>query len=401
MTERRLLTILLAGFLAACARPPQAAQRHATLVLVSIDGFRWDYLDRGMTPNLARLAREGVRARAMVPVFPTKTFPNHYSIVTGRYPGHHGIIGNTFSAPELGLRYTMTDRSAVRDPRFYGGEPIWVTAERQGQRTAPDFWPGSEAAIGGVRPTYTVSYDPVLPDADRANRVLGLLDAPPRRRPTFITMYMSGVDAAGHRYGPDAPETGAAIAHADSVVGVLMAGLARLGLADDVDLIVVSDHGMAVTSPDRVIRLGDYMPTDWLDVDEISPTLMAWPRAGLEDSVYRRLRTAPHLTVYRRAEVPARYHLDGSPRMPPVIALADPGWTIRRSGEKGSYGAHGYDDSLSDMGAIFIARGPAFRQGVEVPAFRNIHLYALMAAVLGLTPAENDGSLDSVRSVLR
>lgn len=403
MGEGRFLrVVLIAVCLAACARPTQPQSRRPTVVLVSIDGFRWDYLDRGITPNLARLAEEGVRARAMVPVFPTKTFPNHYSIVTGCYPAHHGIIGNTFSAPELGLKYSMHDRSVVRDGRFYGAEPIWVTAERQGQRTAPFFWPGSEAAIEGVRPTYSMPYNPVLPDADRVSRVLGWLDMPVRRRPTFVTMYMSGVDAAGHGFGPDAPETRAAIAHADSVIGILMAGLTRRGFADSVNLIVVSDHGMAATDSDRVIRLGDYLPRDWTDVDNLSPTLMAWPRAGLEDSMYRRLRKAPHLTVYRRAELPARFHLEGSPRVPPVIAMADPGWTIRWGDETGwnSHGNHGYDDSLPDMGAIFVARGPAFRHGVVAPAFRNIHVYALMAAVLGLKPAPNDGSLDSVRMVL-
>ncbi len=160
---------------------------------------------------------------------------------------------------------------------------------------------------------------------------------------------------------------------------------------------------MAATSPDSVIRLGDYVPRAWIEVDNLSPTLMAWPRAGLEDSMYERLRKAPHLTVYRKAQLPARYHLEGSPRIPPVIAIADAGWTIRWRSEKGwnTHGDHGYDDSLPDMRALFVARGPAFRRGALVPAFRNIHLYALMAAVLGLEPAENDGSLDTVRAMLR
>ena len=408
MTKRCLFrAVLLAASLAACAPSPESSpppqSRPPTIILVSIDGFRWDYLDRGVSPNLARLAREGVRARAMVPVFPSKTFPNHYSIVTGLYPAHHGIIGNTFTAPELGLQYSMHDRTAVRDARFYGGEPIWVTAERQGQRTAPFFWPGSEAAIEGVRATYSTAYDPELPDSVRASRVLAWLDEPRARRPTFITMYMSGVDNAGHRYGPDSPETRAAIAHADSAIGILVAGLTRRRLADSVNVIVVSDHGMAATSPDSVIRLGDYIPRSWIDVDNLSPTLMAWPHAGLEDSMYDRLRRAPHLTVYRKASLPPRYHLEGSPRVPPVVAIADAGWTIRWQSETSwnTNGDHGYDDSLPDMGALFIARGPAFRQGVVVPAFRNIHVYELMAAVLRLKPAPNDGSLDSVRTMLR
>jgi predicted AlkP superfamily pyrophosphatase or phosphodiesterase len=393
--------VLAAILLSGCA----AAQSRPSVILVSIDGFRWDYLDRGLTPTLMTLARDGVRAKALVPVFPTKTFPNHYAIVTGRYPARNGILGNEFTAPDVGARFSLADRRAVRDARFWLAEPIWVTAERQGQRTAPFFWPGSEAAIEGVHPTYVVPYDRDLPDTDRVRRVLGWLDLPPKRRPTFLTMYLSGVDAAGHRYGPDAPETRAAIAHADSVVGRLVAGLARRRLAGVVDLIVVSDHGMAATSPDRLVPLGEYLPRDWVEVDNLSPVLMAWPRAGLNDSVYARLRRAPHLTVYRKAELPARFRLRGSPRVPPVLAMADPGWTIRweREGPAAwtTYGDHGYDDSLPDMGAIFLARGPAFRRGVAVPAFRNIHLYSLLAKLLRLQPVPTDGSLDSVRSLLR
>ena len=321
--------------------------------------------------------------------------------MTGRYPGHHGIVGNTFRAPDLGTRYTMHDRALVRDGRFYLAEPIWVTAERQGQRTAPFYWPGSEAAIGGVRPAYNLAYNPVLPDADRVSRVLGWLDIPARRRPAFITMYLSGVDAAGHRYGPDAPETRSAIIHADSVVGSLIAGLEKRAIGDSVNLIVVSDHGMAATSPSRTISLGRYLPREWLDVDNLSPALMAWPRAGFEDSVYERLRTAPHLTVYRRAELPERFHLEGSARVPPIIAIADAGWTIRWDREGwDTYGDHGYDDTVTDMRAIFLAHGPAFRRGVVVPPFRNIHVYSLIAAVLRIQPVQTDGSLDSVRGVL-
>jgi predicted AlkP superfamily pyrophosphatase or phosphodiesterase len=371
------------------------------VVLVSIDGFRWDYLDRGLTPRLSALAAQGVRARAMIPVFPTKTFPNHTSIVTGRYPVHHGIVGNTFTAPDIGAHFSMEDRQDVSDGKFWLAEPIWVTAERQGQRTAPFFWPGSEAAIAGVRPTYSTPYDHRVPDGARVARVLAYLDLPPDRRPTFVTMYLSGVDNAGHSFGPDAPETRIAIAHADSIIGLLVGGIDRRRLP--VDIIVVSDHGMAALNRDRVIDLDRYLPHQWIDVDVLSPTLMAWPRAGREDSMYARLARVPHLSVYRKKDLPARFHLQG-PRVPPVIAIADPGWKITDSASGTGWntnGDHGYDDSVPDMRAIFVARGPAFRSGVVMPPFRNIHLYALMASVLGLRPVQTDGSLDSVREALR
>lgn len=399
MNPRLLLAVAL---LAGCSPPNLAETLRPTVILVSLDGFRWDYLDRGLTPALTRLAAEGVRAEAMIPVFPTKTFPNHATLVTGRYPARHGIVGNSFTAPDLGAKFSFARRWSVRYPRFWLAEPIWVAAERQGQRTAPFFWPGAEANIGGVRPSYVVPYDPQMRDGARVTQVLRWLELPAKRRPTFLTLYLSGVDDAGHRYGPDAPETRQAIAHADSIVSRLVEALGRRGIADRVNLIIVSDHGMTALSPDRVIHLDRYLPSAWIDVDNLSPVLMAWPRAGLEDSMYARLHKAPHLSVYRRAELPARYHLEGSARVPPVVAIADPGWKIESPGHasRSVHGDHGYDDTVTDMRAIFIAHGPAFRRGVVMPPFRNIHVYALMTKLLGLESRPNDGSLDSVSAML-
>jgi predicted AlkP superfamily pyrophosphatase or phosphodiesterase len=376
----------------------------ATVVLVSLDGFRWDYLERGLTPNLSRLAREGVRAKAMVPVFPSKTFPNHYTIVTGRYPAKHGILGNVFTAPDVGGRFMLGDRGAVRDAQFYLAEPIWATAERQGQRTAPLFWPGSEAPIAGVRPSYALPFDGDMPDTARVRRLLEWLDLPMERRPTLLTLYSSAVDYAGHEYGPDTPETNRAIAQVDSLIGLLSAELAKRDRAGGLNLVVVSDHGMVSTGPSRVVWLDDYVSPEAMRVDEMSALLTAWPAAGLEDSVYRGLKRAPHLAVYRRAELPARFHLEG-PRVAPIVAIADEGWTIARRTPENEQpriilGNHGFDDALPTMRAIFIAHGPAFRRGVTVPPFRNIHVYPLLAKVLGIAPAPNDGSLDSVRALL-
>lgn len=389
-----LSTLLLACTQAPASRPP--------VILVSLDGFRADYLDRGLTPVLSGLARDGVRAKALIPVFPTKTFPNHYSIVTGRWPGVHGIIGNEFFAPDLGRSFRMADREAVRDGRFWGAEPIWVTAERQGVITAPFFWPGSEAAIEGVRPTYMRPFDPGMPDSARVRQVLEWLDLPAARRPAFLTLYTSVVDAAGHERGPDAPETRAAIAQADSLVGRLLDGLKARGLERKVDLIVVSDHGMTSTSPTRVIYLDDLVDRGAVEVDALSPVLMLRPRAGLEESVYHHLKRAPHLTTYRRAELPERFHLLNSPRVPALVALADEGWEIRWRTGSGPVGLgdHGFDDSLPSMRAIFLAHGPDFRRGIVVPAFRNIHIYTLLAELLGIRPAATDGSPDSVRTLL-
>ncbi|HEU4525489.1 MAG TPA: ectonucleotide pyrophosphatase/phosphodiesterase [Gemmatimonadales bacterium] len=394
--------------LTACAgtareAPPPAGGLGTTVLLISIDGVRWDYLDRGLTPNLSRLAREGVRAEAMVPVFPTKTFPNHYTMVTGRFPAGHGIVGNVLTAPDIGGRLSLFDPAAVRDARFYLAEPIWVTSERQRRRTAPLFWPGSYAPIGGVLPSYSLPYDDEMPDTAKIAWMLERLELPPEERPVFLTLYFSLVDDAGHTYGPDAPATDSAIVAADGLIGRVMAGLEGIGRGD-VNVIVVSDHGMAPTGPDRVIWLDEYVAEDAMEVDERNTLLTAWPASGLEDSVHRALRRAPHLAVYRRDELPRHLRLEG-PRIAPIVALADEGWTISRRTAKEPApniirGNHGYDDALPSMGAIFLARGPAFRRGVRVSPFRNVHLYPLMAHVLRIEPLESDGSLDSLRSVL-
>jgi predicted AlkP superfamily pyrophosphatase or phosphodiesterase len=399
---------VLAALLTACAgrapkAPPPAGALGRTVLLISVDGFRWDYLDRGLTPNLSRLAREGVRAEALVPVFPTKTFPNHYSIVTGRYPASHGILSNVLTAPDIGRRLSLFDPEAVRDSSFYLAEPIWVTAERQDRRTAPLFWPGSEAPIGGVLPSYALPYDSKMPDTAKIGWMLERLELPPEQRPVFLTLYFSLVDDAGHGYGPDAPATDTAIAVADRLIGRVMAGLERIGRAD-VNVVVVSDHGMASTGPERVIWLDEYVAEDAMEVDEMNTLLTAWPAPGLEDSVHRALGRAPHLTVYRKGELPGRFHLEG-PRVAPIVVLADEGWTItRRTAEEPApniiLGNHGYDDALPSMRALFVARGPAFPRGLRIPAFRNIHIYPLLAEVLGIEPEESDGSLDTLRAVL-
>lgn len=399
--------VLGAALLSACAvtarETPPAHERGATVLLVSLDGFRWDYLDRGLTPNLSRLAGEGVRAAALVPVFPTKTYPNHYTLVTGRYPANHGIVGNVLTAPDIGRRLSLWDRDAVREPRFYLAEPIWVTVERQGRSTAPLFWPGSEAPIGGVRPAHLLPYDGKMPDTARIAWAVERLRPSADRSPAFLTLYFGLVDNAGHDHGPDAAETDSAIAAADRLIGRLTAGLDSIGRGD-VNLVVVSDHGMISTGPDRVIWLDEYLAADAIQVDEMSTLLTAWPAPGLEDSVRRALGRAPHLTVLSPEELEERFRLEG-PRVPPIVALAEEGWTIARRTAKDPApriirGNHGYDDALPSMHALFVARGPAFRRGARVPAFRNIHVYPLLAEVLGIEPVVTDGSLDSVRALL-
>ena len=402
--------LVLCLFLALGCAPLSTAQPDPPqVVLISIDGFRWDYLDRPEAARLRELASRGVRAERLIPVFPTKTFPTHYSIVTGLYPEEHGILANNIWDDEIGKRFTLSDRAVQEDPRWWGGEPIWVTAERQGQRAATYFWPGSDMEIQGVRPTWYRVYNNSTPNDRRVRTVLGWLARAPAEAPTMVSLYFSTVDNAGHRFGPDAPETNAAIAHVDSLVGMLVDGIESRGIAHRVNLIIVSDHGMISVGPDRQIALDDYIDMSRVQVVDWSPVLAMIPDADYVDEAYRRLKGAhPNLQVYRKGEVPARLHYNTHPRITPIIGLADEGWSITTRARLRTArpdllegGAHGWDPELVSMGALFVAAGPAFKEGVTVPPLRSIHLYELMTHILGLKPAPNSGSLDSVRVVLR
>jgi predicted AlkP superfamily pyrophosphatase or phosphodiesterase len=379
-----------------------------TVILIGLDGFRNDYMDKADTPSLHRLAAHGARAQGLIPVFPSKTFPNFYSIATGLYPENNGIVGNTMFDPELQANFRMSDRAAVEDGRWWGGEPIWVTAEKQGQRSGIFFWVGSEAEIAGTRPAHWKRYDGKVPNSDRVAQALAWLDLPAAERPRFIALYFSDADHYGHRHGPESPEVINAILELDGILGMLVQGLEARGVFDRVNIIVIADHGMSATTAEHVIHLRDYIDLSLVQVLDGSPAVALWPLQKNEEEIYRALANAhPHMHVYRKETVPGRFHYSRHRRIPPILCLAGDGWTIdtraapdtsRQYSEKG---AHGYDNLLTTMRATFIAHGPAFKKGVVVKPFQSIHVYNLMAHLLNLKPAPNDGSIDSVRVMLQ
>jgi predicted AlkP superfamily pyrophosphatase or phosphodiesterase len=403
----RRLSILVFAALVGCAPRPSGTREGSApppVILVSIDGFRPDYLGRGNSPTLDSIAEAGVRAEWMEPSFPSKTFPNHYTIVTGLRPDHHGIIANNIRDSALG-RFSMGDRDAVRDARWWGGEPIWATLAKAGGVAAPIFWPGSEAPIGGALPAIWEAFDEDVSPNDRVDNLLALLERSGAMRPEFLTLYTSVVDHAGHTFGPTSSELANAVSVADAMVARLAAGLHARGLADRVNLIIVSDHGMSSTSSDRLIVLDDLIDLDDIVVHDWGPVGQYQPVEGKSELVYQALHDRhPALTVYRREELPARLAFGSHPRVPEIVAIAADGWRITTRRQVADFrpgGDHGYDNALPSMRALFLASGPGFRQGSVVPSFSNIHVYSLMAHLLGLQPAPNDGSLDSVRVMLR
>ena len=406
----RAILVAVACVLAACGPTLLPAER-AIVILVSIDGFRWDYLDRYQAPNLARLAAQGVRSEGLIPQFPSKTFPNHYTIVTGLRIANHGIISNNMRASDIPGEFGLSNREVLADPRWWSGEPIWNTAEKQGRIAAAMFWPGSETAIGGRQATFWTPFDDALPHADRVNQVLSWLKLPDGKRPSFLTLYYSEVDNAGHDYGPDSEQVGNAIRSVDRSLGELVAGVKTLGLADRMHYVVVSDHGMAALSRDRMIVLDDYLDVATMDIVDWSPVLGLSPKNGDVEQLYAALKDKhPHLAVYRKNEVPAVYGIAGHARLPVVVGIADEGWYITSKREverwgqgdrRAPAGTHGYDARVRSMHGLFVAAGPRIKSGVVVKPLENIHIYDFLAALMGLTPAKNDGDPAVTRDMLR
>lgn len=403
--------LLIVSLWAFAASQNRITDLKPTVILISLDGFRSDYLEKYKPPTLTQLAHGGVRAKWMIPSFPTKTFPNHYTIVTGLYPENHGIIEN--NVYDFGEIFKIDDRKQVQDKKWWGGEPIWVTAQRQGQIAGSYFFVGSEAE--GLRPTFWRTYNGDVPPEMRVDKVLSWLDLPQHRRPTFVAMYFSTTDDVGHQFGPDAEETKYAVLNADSYVRRLVDGLKARRIEDRVNIIIVSDHGMALRDQRNAVVMDDYFDTtDKSLADPILTTGEIWqifPKPGMEDVIMQRLKPIKNATCWRKADIPPRLHYSRGKRVAPIVCSSDEGWnmTSRKRFEDTkkspdfaqSRGSHGYDNRYASMRATFIAHGPAFKQGYVADPFENIHVYEMMCKILGLTPAKNDGNLDRVRGMMR
>ena len=411
MMSRRLLPfslpVLLVAFLAACAPTTRPAVEHDSVLLVSLDGFRADYLDLGITPNLSRLAGEGVRAEWMTPSYPSLTFPNHYTIVTGLRPDHHGIVHNTMRDATLGT-FGLSNRAAVGNGNWWAGEPIWVGAAKAGLPSATLFWPGSEAAIQGVRPTRWQPFDDTVPLPARVDTVVGWLSEPPTTRPRIATLYFETIDHDSHDHGPDSAEAYRAVRTVDAAIGQLLDGLSARGVLDHTNLVIVSDHGMAAVAPGNAVAIEDMV--DPADADNVTAgqSVGFQPRPGREAQAEAQLLGMhPHYRCWRKAQLPARWQYGRHPRVPPIVCQMQDGWDARtreaiakRSGNT-TRGSHGYDPASPSMRALFIARGPAFRQGVRLPPFDNVDVYPLLTRLIGVQAADNDGNPATLTPALR
>lgn len=409
---------LLALVLAACSHTPGPSAgtpaEEPIVLMIGLDGLRYDAIDRWEAPNLRALAARGTRPERMIPVMPSKTFVNFYSLATGLYPERHGMVSNSpWDATHQ--RHFSAREGSPQDPFWWDGEPIWITAERQDVRSHIMFWLGSETHFDGDRPTVWHPYQHEMPYEERVAEVLSWFDAPAAEQPRFAAVYIDHVDTVTHRAGPFTPEEGEAVARVDELVGMLVDGLEERGLLERANIIVVSDHGMAPVSTERTIMVDAYSDLDGLFVEEFSgpygaglePFLMAYGEDEAVERAYRELLGAhEHMTPYRRQDMPESWHFDYPGRGPDLFVLADPEWLITLSTADLSnpylaslHGTHGYDNRAESMGATFIGAGPVFPQGARPVEFENVNVYGIVACALDIEPAQTDGDPREIERV--
>lgn len=364
-------------------------------VIVSLDAFRWDYPDLFETPGLDEIASEGMRA-VLKPSYPASTFPNHYTIATGLVPDHHGIVNNSFWDPETQEVYSMGDSGTRYNPHYYLGEPIWVTAEKAGVKTASLYWVASDVAIQNVFPTYCYEWndEPRLTFEERADEAVKLLSLPESERPELVMVYMDEPDLTSHYNGPLSSEAESVVAHLDSLVADMHRKLQALPYADKINLIVVSDHGMTDISNERFVDWDDYLKPSWYErIVGTTPTNI-YAKENCVDSIMTALAGVVHIQAWRHGEVPEELNYGTSERCGDVIVAPDLGWQFADN-PRSLAGAHGYSPEEPDMQSIFIATGPYFKKHISSrPAtVRNIDIYSLLTDILNIKPVKTDGEV--------
>ncbi|WP_272150930.1 ectonucleotide pyrophosphatase/phosphodiesterase [Tenacibaculum aiptasiae] len=379
------------------------------VILISLDGFRWDYVKRFSPPNLSKFIKNGVQANSLVPSFPSKTFPNHYTIATGMYPENHGLLGNSFYSHENDAFYSIRDREKVENGKFYGGTPIWVLANNSNMVTASYFFVGSEADIQGVKPTYYFPYKGSTPNIDRVNQVIDWLKMPSEKRPHLITMYFSDMDDTGHEFGPNNDEAiKEGLYPLDNVLGELFNKTKELNLP--INIVIVSDHGMLEVKTDKFISIDEIKNDELFSVVNNGTIINIHPKNPKKlEEIYTYLTSQKGpFKVYKTADAPHFEYVPKNKNWGTFQVVPNEGYyfTYRKKSKmsKEVYvtGQHGFNPEIKEMHGIFYANGPAFKKGYTTESVKNIHVYPLLCKILGLTPPKDvDGDLEKLKSVLK
>ncbi|WP_245590617.1 ectonucleotide pyrophosphatase/phosphodiesterase [Adhaeribacter aquaticus] len=366
------------------------AYKKPYVILISVDGFRADYAEKYKAETIRKLQSQSVQAKYLIPSFPSKTFPNHYTLTTGLYPAHHGIINNYFYNPSQKSFYAVAKPKVVRNGTWYGGTPLWVLAEQQQVLSACLFWPGSEANIKDVRPSYYYNYTEKIPIEQRIQIIVDWLNLPAEKRPHLISFYLPEVDKAGHAHGPNAPETGAAVRFIDAAVKQLTEAVATTGLP--VNYVLVSDHGMVEVDNKNTMLLPGYVDTAQfvVAINDVMVELYSKTKNQEEISkTYKKLKQDQNgYKAYIKTNTPARFHYrakdDSLQRIGDIILLAQYPKIFRVGSGKANPGTHGFDPKLKDLRAIFFAWGPAIEKRIKLKPFENVHVYPFVARLLEL-----------------
>ncbi len=382
-----------------------AQQQKPYVILISADGFRYDYAQKYQAKHLLALSAGGVQAEGMIPSYPSLTFPNHYTLVTGLYPAHHGLVNNSFYDKKRDGRYSMSAKDKVQDSSWYGGTPLWVLAEQQQMLAASFFWVGSEAAVKGVRPTYSYDFTEKFPMADRIEVVKEWLDLPEEKRPHLITFYISEPDHSGHDHGPEGEEAAAAVKMVDDALFQLTEVVKRSGLP--VNFIFLSDHGMTAVDRNAPLQLPKSIDTDKFVIPASGTivSLHAKDKADIKPLYKQLKKEAVDYKVYLREKMPKKLHYgakdDRYDRIGDILLI--PEWPRVFSRGTPKPGQHGFDPAkVKDMYASFYAWGPAFKSGMKIPAFENVNVYPLIAEILGLNYTEKiDGKKEVLKPILK
>ena len=379
-------------------------QQKPYVILISADGFRHDYATRFKAEHLLEYSQNGVSANSMIPSYPSVTFPNHYSLITGLYPSHHGLVANSYYDRKRQDKYQMSDKAKVRDGSWYGGVPLWVLAEEQEMISASMFWVASEAEIRGKRPTYYYDYNEQISAKRRIEVVKEWLSLPEDRRPHLITFYLSEPDHSGHTYGPESSNTEHAVKMVDSIVYRLTEAVKSTGLP--VNFIFVSDHGMTSVDRNHPIAIPEVIDHDKFIVSASGTLVNLYAKNSDDiDYVYKELKkTEKDYKVFLKSDVPPNLHYSASDdefdRIGDILLFAN--WPRVFSDKKPGAGYHGFDpNKVKDMHATFFAWGPAFKSNVKIPSFENVNVYPLIARLLGLNLTEGiDGDINVLSDIL-
>lgn len=400
MKKISLILFALLLFLS-CNRNRENEEQY--LVILSMDGFRWDYPGLYSTPSLDKIAKEGVKAEGLIPPFPSLTFPSHYTMATGLSPDRHGIVSNTFYDPDRQVFFRMKYREMVEDTFYFKAEPIWATAKNQGLISASFYWVGSEVSAENMKPVYAKKFDSSVPFETRIDTVISWLQLPEEKRPRLLMFYFEEPDAIGHDNGPVSSNTGAMVTYLDSLTGIVHNRLKALPFSRQINFVVLSDHGMAALNPGKTVRLSGTLKQEWIEyIAGHNPFYLVQPKKGYTDSIMAVVRKTGNIKGWHRDSIPAKWKYGTNKRIPEIVLMADSAWSLSLDAETGGYsgGAHGYDPANRDMHGIFYATGPAFRKNIQVEAFSNRNIYLMAARILNITPSENEGEEEVINKIL-